>query len=113
MMSAVLVVCAACERHVKSSDCVCPFCGAKVACEESEEEGERAPSRLPRAALLALGAAGVLTTSIAVASCAAAYGGPPAGGTDGAGSASGAGGAWSVPDGGTGGAGGSPDGGTG
>ena len=82
-MSARMVVCAACELHVKNSDRICPFCGAKMS--TTKAEAARASPRLSRAALYTLGAAGVLSTSIAATSCGAAYGGPPTGGAGGAG----------------------------
>jgi hypothetical protein len=77
-MSGVLLVCTGCERHVKNGDCICPFCGTKVDCLPGPTA--KAPSGISRSALMALGAAGALST--AVASCAAAgvvavYGGPP------------------------------------
>ena len=68
-MSAGLIVCAACERHVKRGDGVCPFCGVKLSC--TDADARKAPSRLSRAALLTLGAAGVITTSVAATSCGA------------------------------------------
>lgn len=101
-MSAMLTVCAACERHFRTHETACPFCGA----EPARTAGDRghAPAAAPalaglsRAKVIALGAAGVLGT-LAAGGCitpVALYGGPPTGGYGGYGgvttTASGAGG---------------------
>ena len=104
-MSARLTVCAACERHFRSNEPACPFCGAEPArtAADAGDDGGSArrsaglypqtpgghpPSAAPslaglsRARVIALGAAGVLGT-LAAASCitpVAVYGGPPTGG---------------------------------
>jgi hypothetical protein len=104
-MSAMLTVCAACERHFRSNEPACPFCGAEPARAAGGHPPSAAPSLagLSRARVIALGAAGVLGT-LAAASCTpvAVYGGPPTGGyggygadtttTTGAGGAGGGGG---------------------
>jgi hypothetical protein len=79
-MSGILLVCPGCERHVKNGDCLCPFCGTKVACVPGSVA--KAPSGLSRSALLALGAAGALSTTV-LSSCMAVYGGPSTGGAGG------------------------------
>lgn len=81
-MSEILHICTGCERHVKSGDCLCPFCGTKVACVPGS--ATKAPSGISRSALVALGAAGALSTAV-MTSCIGVYGGPPSGGPTGGG----------------------------
>ena len=80
-MSGILLVCTGCERHVKNGDCICPFCGTKVACVAGS--GAKVPQGLSRAALLALGAAGTLSTAMSGCFSQALYGAPVPAGTGG------------------------------
>ena len=73
-MSAHLVPCPSCSRHVRSSESACPFCASALA--PSAGPAPRSPGqRLSRAALFALGA-----SAAAVAACAGSttplYGAP-------------------------------------
>ncbi len=70
-MASWLVVCERCSRHVKSEG-ACPFCGAEVA---SREAPTALDARLPRAALLGLGAA--ISLSVGACGVAPPYGVPP------------------------------------
>lgn len=59
-MSARLIPCAGCQRHVRANEEACPFCGAAVA----TVPAHRLPStRLGRAATFAFGAALAAATS--------------------------------------------------
>ena len=80
-MSGILLACTGCERHVKNGDCICPFCGTKVACVPGK--GAKVPAGLSRAALLALGAAGTLSTAMSGCFSQALYGAPVPAGTGG------------------------------
>jgi hypothetical protein len=73
-MSGILLICSGCERHVKNGDCICPFCGTKVACVAGP--GAKVPQGISRAALLALGAAGALSTAMSGCFSQALYGAP-------------------------------------
>jgi hypothetical protein len=48
--------CPACQRHVRHTDSVCPFCAAELPA-RTATEGPRAPGRLSRAAIFTAGAA--------------------------------------------------------
>lgn len=60
---AMLVVCGACERHVKPGDARCPFCDAAVT---RRPEPARAPRGLSRAKLHAFHSAALATGVVAV-----------------------------------------------
>ena len=81
-MSEILHICTRCERHVKSGDCLCPFCGTKVACVPGA--AAKAHPGISRSKLMALGAAGALSTAV-MTSCIGVYGGPPPSGSSGVG----------------------------
>ena len=80
-MSEILLICSGCERHVKNGDCICPFCGTKVACVPGS--ATKLPPGLSRAALIALGAAGTLSTAMAGCFSQSLYGAPGLIGTGG------------------------------
>lgn len=66
-MSATLITCPGCQRHVRAEECACPFCAVAL----SAETAPSARSTATRAAL---------TTALAVAAglgLQACYGGPP------------------------------------
>lgn len=67
--------CPSCARHVKASDCTCPFCGVKVACVPAGPA--IAGKGMSRAALFAASALGTLAmaASDCTATSQAAYGG--------------------------------------
>jgi len=57
MNKARLLACPACQRHVRSSEAVCPFCAASIPISFKDAPPPRAPTRrLSRAALYAFGA---------------------------------------------------------
>ena len=76
-MRAALRSCPACLRHVRVSEPACPFCGGEPGDAFRSAPSPRAPAvgRLSRAALFAIGAAGL----IGAEGCSAAnlYGGTP------------------------------------
>lgn len=85
---AQLIPCPACQRHVRKTESVCPFCEAAVSL--AHLPGPILPSRrLGRAATFAFGATLVGVTSLAACSDddsgpgTAMYGGPPAAGAGG------------------------------
>jgi len=70
-----LIACAACTRHVRSTELVCPFCGtARDAAEPSEAPPSRAPTRAGVMVGVAIGAFAL--SSALLGSACAAYGGP-------------------------------------
>jgi hypothetical protein len=54
-MRETLVSCAGCARHVKESECVCPFCGERMTC-GSVSPTTRPFARMAAAAVIAAGA---------------------------------------------------------
>lgn len=59
-MTAPLVPCPGCSRHVRASDIACPFCAIAVASRLGQVAAPALPRRqIPRAALFAFGAATV------------------------------------------------------
>lgn len=112
----MLLVCAGCQRHVRSSDSACPFCGAAILDDARAVAASRLrPSRgLPRAVLFGV-SVGVAATGLTAAcgsedddtSAVSAYGGPGGyGGGFGGQGANGEGGDGGDGEGGAGGAGG-------
>lgn len=56
-MGSRFIACSACARHVRESECFCPFCGAKAPCVKPLR---RIAGGLSRTAMQAAGAAGVV-----------------------------------------------------
>lgn len=78
VMAGSLVPCGGCQRHVRTSERSCPFCGEALALAEPVQE-LRLLTRLDRSAMVKLGA--VLSAAGIVLGCheppVAIYGGPP------------------------------------
>ncbi len=75
-MTAHLVPCPSCSRHVRASENTCPFCNEGVPAELRDAPPPRAPGRRLRRAALCVASAGTLTLTSAC-STGAVYGGPP------------------------------------
>lgn len=66
-----MTVCRGCSRHVRQTECACPFCGAAVE-PAAHTQGDAAPRGLSRGRL----AVAVALTVAASATLAACYGAP-------------------------------------
>lgn len=70
-----MTVCRGCSRHVRETECACPFCGAAVE-PAARAQGNTAPRGLSRGRL-AVAVALTVAASATLAACYGAPGGPP------------------------------------